>query len=150
MSLFWTSFEASHTKLNVSSLAFLPQLLICAAILPLKYAKHNLSGTLFVQTFAFVAFNKVCTSQYFLWYLVLLPLYLARSQWIKKSFKEAILALTAWIFAQVLWLYNAYKLEFYGFNTLLNGLFLADIVFFGVNIWILGQMLADLDAICFS
>ena len=45
------------------SLAFLPQLALSAVLIPLALAKKDLAGTMLAQTFTFVAFNKVCTSQ---------------------------------------------------------------------------------------
>lgn len=44
-------------------LAFLPQLFLVVVALPLVLAKKGLTGTMLAQTFAFVGFNKVCTSQ---------------------------------------------------------------------------------------
>lgn len=51
------------SNLHLESLAFVPQLLLSAVFLPLGLAKRDLPGTMLAQTFAFVAFNKVCTSQ---------------------------------------------------------------------------------------
>ena len=45
------------------SLAFIPQLGLSAVLIPLVLAKKDLAGTMLAQTFAFVALNKVCTSQ---------------------------------------------------------------------------------------
>ncbi|KAI9834382.1 MAG: hypothetical protein M1819_002993 [Sarea resinae] len=50
-------------QLDLSSLAFLPQLLLSAVLMPIVLAKRDLPPTMLAQTFAFVAFNKVCTSQ---------------------------------------------------------------------------------------
>ena len=45
------------------SLAFLPQLAISAILIPVVLAKKDLPSTMMAQTFAFVALNKVVTSQ---------------------------------------------------------------------------------------
>ena len=50
---------------SISSLAFLPQLLLAGVVIPLALVGRDLATTMFAQTFAFVAFNKVCTSQVF-------------------------------------------------------------------------------------
>lgn len=51
------------SPLKVESLAFLPQLALVVVIIPFLLAKKDLAGTMLAQTFAFVTFNKVCTSQ---------------------------------------------------------------------------------------
>lgn len=49
--------------IKFESLAFLPQLALSAVLIPFALAKKDLAGTMLAQTFAFVSFNKVCTSQ---------------------------------------------------------------------------------------
>lgn len=49
--------------IGFESLAFLPQLLLSCVVIPLTLAKRDLAGCMLAQTFAFVTFNKVCTSQ---------------------------------------------------------------------------------------
>lgn len=114
------------------------------------------------QTFAFVTFNKVCTSQvrhppsrftpppsrvltaaqYFLWYMVLLPLYLPGSSFLRSK-PLGLTALALWVVAQAAWLQQGYELEFLGESTFLPGLWTASLVFFLVNCWILGVVIGD-------
>jgi phosphatidylinositol glycan class M len=61
---------------------------------------------------AFVAFNKVCTAQYFVWYYSLLPVALQRMPWpLPKALQVAG---AVWVVAQLHWLFWGYLLEFEG------------------------------------
>lgn len=58
-----SSQQPSDTGFRIESLAFLPQISLSLIIMPLLLAKKDLASTMLAQTFAFVTFNKVCTSQ---------------------------------------------------------------------------------------
>lgn len=45
---------------------------------------------------------------------------------------------------QALWLQQGAALEFFGESTFVPGLWLASLLFFGVNCWILGVVVADI------
>ncbi|KAI5846395.1 PIG-M-domain-containing protein [Morchella snyderi] len=126
-----------------ASVAFLPQLFLSGVLLPLAFAKWDLPTTLFAQTFAFVAFNKVCTSQYFMWYIVLLPFYLHTSS-LLRSPKLGFSALGAWVLTQASWLQQGYELEFLGHSTFFPGLWGSALAFFVVNCWLLGVIVGDI------
>lgn len=49
--------------MQIESLAFIPQLFLSVLAIPFLLAKKDLASTMLAQTFAFVTFNKVCTSQ---------------------------------------------------------------------------------------
>lgn len=61
--LYISSASPSTHSIKLESLAFIPQLFLSAFALPLLLAKKDLPSTMLAQTFAFVTFNKVCTSQ---------------------------------------------------------------------------------------
>lgn len=129
---------------SVERLAFVPQLLFLAVLVPLRYAKRDLVASLFVQTFVFVAFNKVVTLQYFVWFLIFLPGMLRESQLLGRWQRYGVLALVLWVVAQGVWLFNAYRLEFLGENTF-GGLMVSSLFFFAVNVWMTGLFCSDLD-----
>ncbi|KIW17694.1 hypothetical protein PV08_04889 [Exophiala spinifera] len=138
--------SASHnpasSSLSFESFAFVPQLLLSTLLIPITVAKKDLSRTMLAQTLAFVTFNKVCTSQYFLWYLVFLPLYLPDSGLIRSP-RLGLTALALWVAGQAAWLQQGYQLEFLGKSTFVPGLFAASLAFFVVNCWILGVIVSD-------
>ncbi|CAG8145577.1 unnamed protein product [Penicillium salamii] len=133
---------AGGAETHFEALAFIPQIVLVVIALPLILAKKSLTTTMLAQTFAFVTFNKVCTSQYFLWYLVLLPFYLPSSSLMRKP-TLGIFAAILWVLGQALWLHQGYNLEFLGLSSFVPGLYLAGLLFFCVDVWILGIIVQD-------
>ncbi|KGG52841.1 hypothetical protein DI09_12p90 [Mitosporidium daphniae] len=97
----------------------------------------DLAYAFFLVTYCFVSFNKVCTSQYFVWYILFLPLAVHS---ISIEFKKILALCLLWVFSQAIWLYNAYRLEFLGENAHLD-VFLCSCLFFISNIAILAALI---------
>ncbi|AQZ11648.1 GPI14 (YJR013W) [Zygosaccharomyces parabailii] len=137
--------SASLSRSQLAKIAFLPQFIVTLAIPVLQWWQpdfQNLLNVFFVQTFAFVTFNKVCTSQYFVWYLIFLPFYIAHT---KLSWRRGLLMLAIWGGTQGLWLLQGYRLEFLGKNVFYPDLLLSSAAFFLGNVWLLGQFIGDIN-----
>jgi len=119
----------------LSLLAFLPQVLLTFKT-SFSFFRH-LELVFFLNTAIFVTFNKVVTSQYFLWYLCLLPL-LAPYLTISRS--ETVVLTLLWSGNQAAWLLAAYYLEFLGKPTYVY-IFLASIAFFLTNCHIIRRII---------
>ncbi|QEU60715.1 Gpi14 [Kluyveromyces lactis] len=131
-------------SIELSKLAFVPQLTLCAVLPYLLWKSQtfeNLMNVLFLQTYAFVTFNKVCTSQYFIWYLVLSPFYFANTT---ITWRKGVVCIFLWILSQAVWLSQAYLLEFKGQNVFFPNLFFGNIVFFLINVYLLGVFITDI------
>jgi len=124
----------------LSLLAFLPQLLILCQM-SVSLFRH-LELVFFVNTAVFVTFNKVVTSQYFLWYLCLLPLL---APYLKISKTETVVLPLLWSGNQAAWLLAAYQLEFLGRPTYIY-IFLASVAFFLTNCHIIRKIVRTFDA----
>jgi phosphatidylinositol glycan class M len=92
-------------------------------------------------TIAFVAFNKVCTAQYFLWYALLLPVSLPFSALSLKNVDGAAVA-AIWLLAEWNWLFWAYQLEFQGRSTFLQ-VWMAGLVFFAAQLYALISLIRN-------
>ncbi|KAG9391460.1 Mannosyltransferase, DXD [Carpediemonas membranifera] len=91
----------------LSTLAFLPQAALLVGI-TLRYRSLPSVGA-FLLTLAFVAFNKVSTAQYFVWWIAFVPyVYLHL-----KNFAATLLAFGLWALVFVRWLQVATRLEFH-------------------------------------
>ncbi|KAH9824178.1 family 50 glycosyltransferase [Melampsora americana] len=113
-------------------ISFVPQISLSLG-LGFLFGLNDLRFAWFIQTLAFVGFNKVITSQYFLWYLWLIPLILNR---IHLSRSRLISMLSSWIITQALWLNQAYQLEFLG-RSVFRPLWICSCLFFISHSWIL-------------
>lgn len=120
-----------------SILAWIPQLTTLVG-LSVQLYDRDLRLCVTCLTMAFVAFNKVCTAQYFLWYVTLLPLCVSRTRLALRG-RGGVLLL-AWFLTETHWLYWGYQLEFEG-RSVFTELWLAGILFFLVNVWIIVELI---------
>lgn len=112
---------------------FLPQLLLLLMSSYYYSEKSKLPFAMFVQAIITVIYNPVITSQYFFWFLSLLPLCLPN---IKMSLCKGICLACSWLLSQAIWLLTAYTLEFQSFNSFVF-LWISGLLFFVVNVKVL-------------
>ncbi|SOV80553.1 GPI mannosyltransferase I [Plasmodium reichenowi] len=108
-------------------ITFVPQIILVASF-GFKYARTNLELSMFLQTISFIALNKVCTSQYFIWCIPFLPIILCAITLSKRNMFLIISSILFFIVAKLHWLWWAYYLEFRGYNTFLQ-LFYSSVLF---------------------
>lgn len=114
-------------------LTFLPQLVLLLSSSYYYSKKSKLPFAMFVQAIVAVMYNPVLTSQYFFWFLSLLPLCMPN---IEMSLRRCVCLICSWTISQAIWLLTAYMLEFQSCNSF-NLLWLSSLLFFVVNVKIL-------------
>lgn len=100
---------------------------------------------LFAQAFVMVSYNSVVTSQYFIWFLSLLPLCLKNLKRVGK--RSAVAYVVLWFLAQGGWLLPAYFLEFKGWNTF-DLIWIQSLMLFSSNVFILQRLITNFDVLC--
>lgn len=151
VTLYFTSFTqnsalSNSSWLTLEKLAFVPQLFLSFIVTPLALCYKNadasiLVGSCFIQTFIFIAFNKVITSQYFIWFLCLLPVYISGTT---ISMCRGAILVAGWVITQALWLWYGYRLEFQGeFGIFHYGLWTSSCFFFIWNCIMAHDLIAD-------
>lgn len=126
---------ASTTYLPSGMATFLPQ---CIAMLVITlYRYQSLPQCWFLLTLVFTTFNKVVTSQYFLWWMaylpLALPLILQQCQRHRSYGAMWLSATVLWFLTEFHWLYWGYQIEFLGQSGFI-GMYAASLLFAGVNV----------------
>lgn len=129
----------SETDLFNQILNFLvdfgPQATLLLTITLIYY--RDVTFAILLNTLTFVAYNKVCTVQYFSWYFSLIALSLP---WIDMPKTIILILILSWVSGQAIWLGFAYKLEFLGQNTFYE-IWVSGIVYFLINVLIIVSLI---------
>lgn len=118
-------------------LIFVPQLVLLLALSWAYGSRRDLPFCLLSQAVVMVAYNPVLTSQYFVWFLSLVPPCLP---WLTLSCYQATAIASLWLTAQLAWLLPAYWLEFRGQDTFLY-VWLQGIALFCANVAVLARFI---------
>ncbi|KAM9988078.1 hypothetical protein ACTFIZ_003426 [Dictyostelium cf. discoideum] len=129
--------KVNGSNMIVALASFLPQVILLLAITLVYF--NDLEFCLLLETITFVAFNKVCTVQYFIWYYSILPLVIPSSS---LGLIQYIILFAVWMGSQGLWFYSAFNLEFLGLQTFWN-IWVAGLLFFIANIYILVKLILN-------
>lgn len=113
--LIYQLFDAPNSTM-IGVLTFLPQWLTVISAGLFFY--YDLWLCLAVQTWCFVIFNKVMTAQYYLWYLLLLPLVAINNNVPVNQAKLIWICAFAWAFGQINWGIHADNFENHGAATI--------------------------------
>ena len=122
--------------LNSPLSSFVPQLALLAGV-GIMLGGLDLLLSCFIQTVVFVAWNKVYTSQYFLWYLWFVPIVGVTMRF--RSHLQIALVTAVWVGTQALWLYHAFRLEFEGQDSFV-ALWLSSLALLAGQAWAAGTL----------
>mmetsp|Transcript_60275 Transcript_60275/g.178572 ORF Transcript_60275/g.178572 Transcript_60275/m.178572 type:complete len:274 (+) Transcript_60275:839-1660(+) len=129
--------SADDSMAALSHLLTIPQLILLLYA-SLGIAPYDLPFALFLQTYLFVAQNKVITAQYFTWYLCILPLCSESVRW---NTRRMLLALALLGTSVAFWLGSAFCLEMKGLSVH-RLLWAASVGFFFANVNLMGAIMA--------
>lgn len=104
--------------------------------------RQTIQFALLLITFIMVTYNPVITSQYFVWFLSLLPLTINNFR--NLSIKQVVILTSLWLIGQGMWLLCAFFLEFKGINSF-DFIWLASVFFFIINIIIVQILIENYD-----
>ena len=137
--LIYLTYDTDFSKM-ISIIAFLPQILLI--ILVTFYLYKNINLCLIVLTMIFVAFNKVMTAQYFIWFFSLIPLIVNTNLLFGKKKLKGIILLSIWLFFEVIWNTYSHLLEYNGKNTFIE-MWVIDVIFFVINCVCISEIIAN-------
>jgi GPI mannosyltransferase 1 subunit M len=142
---FYIQYLSSVDKVNIFQklLISMPQLILIILIsFHFTKTRQTLQFALLLIAFIIVTYNPVITSQYFVWFLSLLPLSINNFR--NLSLKQTLILPSLWFLGQGIWLLFAYFLEFKGINSF-DFIWLASVIFFVINIVIVQILIVNYD-----
>ena len=111
--MIYQMYDMQSSKL-MAILTFVPQ---WSVVIAAGFVFHyDIFFAIVMQTWAFVAFNKVMTAQYFLWYMSLMPFLAINSGIIHSNWKVGLILYLSQIGFMAFWGAHAFQLEFFGVN----------------------------------
>jgi len=135
--LIYITYNSVISKI-LAFISFLPQALLIL-ITSLKMFS-NLEFCILIQTMIFVAFNKVITAQYFIWYISLLPLIAHKNELFSTKKVYGFILFIVWLFFELIWNYFSHSIEVLGNNKFYE-INLINICFFIINCWIIKELI---------
>lgn len=134
---------AAKVNLLEKLLTVTPQLVLIILIsFHFCRTRQTIQFALLLITFIMVTYNPVVTSQYFVWFLSLLPLTINNFR--NLSARQVVILPSLWFIGQGMWLLCAYFLEFKGINSF-DFIWLASVIFFIINVIIVQILIESYD-----
>lgn len=142
---FYIQYLSSASRVNVvqNLLISTPQIILIVLIsFHFTKTRQTFQFALLLIAFLTVTWNSVITSQYFVWFLSLLPLSINNFK--SLTYKQTIILPILWLIGQGIWLLFAYFLELKGINSF-DFIWLASAIFFIINIIIVQVLISNYD-----